>query len=101
MNEENWLLLVGILAPFVIQAIKTIYTKTTGNDMSDKAALNTTYVVALIAAGVGKWLAGEAFLPDGDLSVAIPTLFAQLGVVLGSATFIYKTLISKTTSFRS
>ncbi|MBE3049061.1 hypothetical protein IMZ48_42490, partial [Candidatus Bathyarchaeota archaeon] len=93
MLEGQWILLVGFIAPFVIQIIKTIYTKVNGFEMSEKLALNTTYVVAVLAAAIGKWLTGEAFIPQGDLSTAIPVLVAQFAVVLGSATFIYKTLI--------
>ena len=101
MLEEQWILLVGFIAPFVIQIVKIIYTKVNGFEMSEKVALNTTYIVAILAAAIGKWLTGEAFIPSGDLSVAIPILAAQVTIVLGSATFIYKTLISKTTGVRS
>ncbi len=101
MDETQWLLAVGVIAPFIIQVIKTIYDKINGTPMSEKLALNTTYVVAILAAVIGKWQTGEAFIPQGDLGVVIPVLVTQITVVLGSATFIYKTLISKTTGVRS
>ena len=98
MNESQWLILVGILAPFLIQGIKAIYAKGCGQVMDDKVALNVTYVVAIISAAIGKWLAGEAFIPQGDdLSVVIPTLLGQVGVVLAAATVIFKAMMSSST----
>ena len=98
MNETQWLLLVGIIAPFVIQGIKAIYTKAWGQPMSDGAALNTTYIIAIIAAAVGKWLAGETFIPQGgDLTIILPTLLGQIGVVLAAATVVFKGLMSSST----
>jgi len=101
LTETEWLLLVGIIAPFVIQLVKTIYDKVNGAPMSDKAALNTTYVLAIVAAGVGKLLSGEAVVPQGNFVDVAPILLGQVTLVLGSATAIYKTLISKTTGVRS
>ena len=98
MNETQWLILVGIVAPFVIQVIKAIYNQVKGAPMSDAAALNTTYVVAIIAAAVGKWLAGDTFIPPGgDLSIVIPTLLGEIGIVLAAATVVFKSLMSSST----
>lgn len=101
MNEAEWLLLVGIIIPFVIQGVKTVYDKINGAPMSEKAALNTTYVLAIIAAGIGKYLSGEAIIPQGALVDVAPLLLAQAALVLGSATAIYKMFISKTTGIRA
>lgn len=101
MSENEWLLLVGIVVPFVIQGIKLMYEKMTGTPVSPKLALNITYVMAIIAAALGKWLSGEVFIPEGDLAEVIPTLVGQVALVLGAATGIYQTLLSKTTGIRS
>ena len=101
MNENQWLILVGLIAPFVIQGIKAVYSKVSGAPMSDKAALNTTYVIAIVAAAIGKWLAGEAFIPPGsDLTVVLPTLLGQIGIVLAAATVVFKALMSSSTGLR-
>ena len=98
MNETQWLILVGLVAPFVIQVIKAIYKQLKGVPMSDGAALNTTYVVAIVAAAIGKWLAGDTFIPPGgDLSVVIPTLLGEIGIVLAAATVVFKGLMSTST----
>ena len=101
MSETSWLLVVGIIAPFVIQGIKAVMEKINGVALTDKASLNLTYIVAIIAAAVGKFLSGEAVIPQGDLSVVVPLLITQVGLVLASATVVFKALLSKTTSIRA
>lgn len=93
MNEEILILIAGAVAPFIIQGIKAAYKGATGAEMPGIAALNLTYVVAVLFAFAGRVVAGEFIVPDGELADVVPLLVTQIGAVLAVATFIYKSLI--------
>ena len=98
MSDEALLVIAGILAPFVVQGAKLIHSKLTGGELGPQASLGWTYAVCLVLAVVAKIASGEIFLPAGGLDVVAGTVLTQLGIVLGLATFIYKTFQSPGTS---
>ena len=98
MSDEALLVIAGILAPFVVQGAKLIHSKLTGSELGPQASLGWTYAVCLVLAVVAKVSSGEVFLPAGGLDIVAGTVLTQLGVVLGLATFIYKTFQSPETS---
>ena len=98
MSDEVLLLLAGVLAPFIVQGVKEIKFRLDESDLSSRAALGWTYAVCLILAMLTKVAAGELIIPVGDLPIVLSAVLSQLGVVLGLATFVYKTLLSDDTS---
>ena len=99
MSVEMLLVIAGLLSPFVIQGAKLAHNKITGGELSPQAALGWTYAICLVLAALAKYISGELFIPAGSLDVMLPEFLVQASVVLGLATFIYKTFQSKDTSF--
>ena len=98
MSNELLLLLAGVLAPFVVQAVKAIKYRLDESELNPQAALGWTYATCLVLAVLFKVAAGEVVIPAGDLPTVLQAILTQLGVVLGLATFVYKTLLSQETS---
>ena len=98
MSDEVLLLLAGVLAPFVVQGVKEIQWRLFGIDLSSQSALGWTYGVCLVLAVLSKVALGEVLIPAGDLPTVLQAVLTQLSVVLGLATFVYKTLLSQETS---
>lgn len=98
MTDEALLLLAGLLAPFIVQLVKEIQYRINGTDLHPQAALGWTYAVCLVLAVVAKVASGELIVPMGDLATVLPEVLMQLSVVLGLATFVYKTLLSGDTN---
>jgi len=104
MTDEMLLLLAGVLAPFIVQLVKEIRFRLYKADLypfvplSSQAALGWTYGVCLVLAVLSKIALGEVLVPAGDLPTVLQSVLMQLSVVLGLATFVYKTLLSQETS---
>jgi len=98
MSIELLLILVGVLAPFVIQGVKLIHTKLTGGNLSPASSMGWTYAVCLALAIIAKVSTGELIIPTGTLDVVLTSIFTQLGIVLGMATAVYKLFISGDTA---
>ena len=98
MSDEALLVIAGILAPFVVQLVKEIQRRLYGTDLGPQASLGWTYAVCLVLAVVAKVSSGEVFLPAGGLDVVAGDVLTQLGIVLGLATFFYKSFLSSDTS---
>lgn len=98
MSDEALLVIAGVLAPFVVQGAKLVHSKIAGGELSPQASLGWTYAVCLVLAVVAKVASGEVVLPAGGLDVVLGAVLSQIGIVLGLATFIYKTFQSPDTS---
>jgi len=98
MSQEFWLVIAGLAAPLVIQLVRTLNKTMFGSDLSPKAALGWTYAISLVFAVAIFLTEGQYEVPAGDISVLLPWAVAQFTIVLGTATLVYKTLISKSTS---
>ena len=104
MSDEMLLLLAGVLAPFIVQLVKEIKFRLNESGLSpqaplsSQAALGWTYGVCLVLAVLSKVALGEVLIPAGDLPIVLQAVLTQLSVVLGLATFVYKTLLSQETS---
>lgn len=95
MTEELWLVVAGLVAPFVIQVVKRLHTVMFGGELSHGAALAWTYVVALVFAGAAKVVAGEVVIPAGDPVTVVTALVTHVTAVIGLATVIYKSVLPK------
>lgn len=96
MTQELWLIIAGVVAPFVIELIKQAHTLMFGGELSSKAALTWTFILSIIFAVAIHFTSG-AEIPVGGIEVVAPWVVAQLGIVMGIATTVYKFLISKRT----
>jgi uncharacterized Tic20 family protein len=90
VGNEAFLVIAGLVAPFVIQIIKTVF-----GDLEGKEALWATFGVSVVFAVAAGLLSGYLIAPAGDQVAVTSSVLTQFGTVLGLATAIYKLFISQ------
>lgn len=89
MENAAFLVIAGLIAPFVTQLIKSIF----GN-LEGKEALWATFAVAFVFALLAYLVSGGLAVPGGEPVEVVSSILTQFGTVLGLATAIYKLFIA-------
>lgn len=102
MSQETLLVIAGIIVPFVIQFVKTVYKSVAGSDMTSDKALTLTYVMCFLMAIAAKALSGELSIPAGtSMPTVVEMIVTQFALVVGLATVVYKALLASSTGLFS